>query len=208
MRVGGGIWSEITDGAFLVDAGYSDEVSVGDEVGSQYKTLTTANMPSHNHTFTGTSSSHTHTFSASSSHNHTFTGTSASHNHTFSGSSSTTSSSGSHTHAVYIHTSGSEATGYGLMPDSVSFGDRPMVYGDSMNTSSAGSHTHTVTASGTVGSTSITPSGTVGSTTVTMSGTAGSTPITPSGTISSTGNGTEFEITPKAIVVKRWRRVS
>lgn len=147
MRVGG-VWSEIIDGAFLVDAGYSDEVSVGDEVGSQYKTLTTSNMPSHNHTFTGTSATHTHT--------------------------------------TAIHLSGDEATGYGLEAGSVSFGDRCVVGGSTMSTSSSGSHTHTVTASGTVGSTSVAPSGTVGS----------------------TENGTEFEITPKAIVVKRWRRVS
>lgn len=65
----GGTWEQIKD-TFLLAAGST--YSAGATGGEATHKLTTAEMPSHTHTFTGTAASHTHTF----------TGTAASHSHT------------------------------------------------------------------------------------------------------------------------------
>lgn len=64
----GGSWEQIKD-TFLLAAGSSYEA--GATGGEATHKLTTAEMPSHTHAFTGTAASHTHTF----------TGTAASHSH-------------------------------------------------------------------------------------------------------------------------------
>ena len=69
ILVGDGTWEQLRNGEVLIDDGYSENpdngssviyASVGDRVGSQFHKLTTNEMPSHTHTFTGTASSHTH----------------------------------------------------------------------------------------------------------------------------------------------------
>lgn len=70
ILVGDGTWEQLRNGEVLIDDGYSENpdngssviyASVGDRVGSQFHKLTTNEMPSHTHTFTGIASSHRHT---------------------------------------------------------------------------------------------------------------------------------------------------
>lgn len=101
----GTTWEQIKD-KFLLCSG--DSYALGATGGDATHVLTSNEMPSHTHTFTGSEA----TTSSSGSHTHTFTGTSAttssngSHNHTFTGTSATTSSNGAHTHDF----TGSEVT--------------------------------------------------------------------------------------------------
>ena len=84
---------------FVVGAG--DSYSVDDTGGSNTVTLSTANLPSHTHSFSGSAShshtidNHTHSFSGSASHSHTINN----HTHSFSG-----SGSASHSHTINNHT--------------------------------------------------------------------------------------------------------
>lgn len=126
----GGTWEQLQD-RFLIGAGNDYSLNgIGGATSQSYTpagsvgshTLTTSEIPSHNHTFTGSavntgnqSQDHTHTgTSGGVSANHTHTGTSgnpsANHvhsgpNHTHSGPSHTHSGP-SHTHPVYIRTAG------------------------------------------------------------------------------------------------------
>ena len=82
ILVGDGTWEQLRNGEVLIDDGYSENpdngssviyASVGDRVGSQFHKLTTNEMPSHTHTFTGIASSHRHTFNGTAdSHAHGF----------------------------------------------------------------------------------------------------------------------------------------
>lgn len=87
----GGSWEQIKD-RFLLSAG--DSYKVGATGGEATHTLSTAEMPTHNHSYSGTtgdqSAGHTHGFSAT-------TGTvSSDHGH-----SGTTNNDGSHDHDIY-----------------------------------------------------------------------------------------------------------
>lgn len=111
VTFGGGTWKQITD-KFVLAAGrtYKAE-STG---GASTVTLTVANLPSHNHSYTPrgtvkstfTGSSHSHTFTPSGTVKSTFTGTSHSHTFTPAGSVSNTTATGNidiaglHTHLV------------------------------------------------------------------------------------------------------------
>ena len=111
----GGTWTRLKDRMLMASG---DTYAPNTTGGSATVTLTTSNLPSHNHTLT-TNGSHTHTASANTTgnHNHTVSGTIANagdHTHTWSGSSA---SAGGHTHTW----SGTSAN--------------------------AGKHTHTITAS-------------------------------------------------------------
>ena len=97
----GGTWQKI-QGKFLLGAGGG--YTLGTSGGNASVTLSTANMPSHNHTVTAASTgAHTHTLkaanvTAASAGGHTHTATNASngaHTHSVSGSAA---SNGSHTH--------------------------------------------------------------------------------------------------------------
>ena len=97
----GGTWQKI-QGQFLLGAGGG--YTLGTSGGNASVTLTTANMPSHNHTVTAANTgAHTHTLkaanvTAASAGGHTHTATNASngaHTHTVSGSAA---SNGGHTH--------------------------------------------------------------------------------------------------------------
>lgn len=132
----GGTWESFGAGRTLIGVGsngttnYSTASSTG---GNSKVTLTTTNIPSHNHTIT-----------AKGSVSSTYTGNNVS-----------TNSSGSHTHDLYIDTSGREARGYGIISGDTGFSGRAMIQAPSYvsYSSSAGSHTHTITPSGTVTST-------------------------------------------------------
>lgn len=125
----GGTWVRMKDRVLMASG---DTYAPNTTGGSATVTLTTSNLPSHNHSLT-TNGSHTHSASSSNAgnHNHTVSGTIANagdHTHTWSGSSA---SAGNHTHTF---------TG-----SSASAGNHSHTWTGS--SASAGSHTHTITAS-------------------------------------------------------------
>lgn len=130
----GGTWQAFAQGRTLVGVDGSSyttsEVTGGDAI----KSITTSNMAAH-------------------THNVSISGKVTS---TFKGSSTTTSSNGSHNHAMKFKISGEEKKGYALEYNGgQGFGGR-VITSTSMatsNSSSAGSHNHTVTPLGTISST-------------------------------------------------------
>lgn len=176
----GGTWEQLKD-RFLLGAG--DTYTEGDTGGSANHTLTTDEMPSHNHTFTGSAVT-----SGDISANHTHTGTSgnpsANHHH----------SGPSHNHAISTEVSvaGTPYGAYGSGTAS-SYGvhfAKPST--DSKGTGSTGDvsawHTHTTT---------------------TGNQSAGHThSVTAEGSIGNTGFGTAFSIMPPYQVVYMWKRTA
>lgn len=125
----GGTWVRMKDRMLMASG---DTYAPNTTGGSATVTLTTSNLPSHNHSLT-TNGNHTHSASSANAgnHNHTVSGTIANagdHTHTWSGSSA---SAGGHTHTF---------TG-----SSASAGNHTHTFTGS--SASAGSHTHTITAS-------------------------------------------------------------
>ena len=208
----GGTWVQVQDRMILAagstyTAGTLANPATG---GSATKTLVTANLPSHTHTFTtSTAGNHTHTVSGS-------TQSAGSHTHTVSG---TTGGAGSHSHTrgtmnitgrvgcfgeedtnypngAFYQTS-EKGTGHGGGVDYMVYMDASRnwsgqsstvsnhTHSFSATTSSSGSHTHTISI-------------TVGQ--------AGS--HTHTGTTNGTGNGTAFDIMPPYIVAYVWRRTA
>lgn len=118
---------------FIVGAG--NNYNVGATGGEATHKLTTSEMPSHNHTFSG--SSHTHTLSLSGLR---------------------TSTDGAHTHTVNAAERDRYSTPVENGGDTV-YGCKS---GSSAKTSSSGGHTHTISGSGSIGS--ATAGGSIGST--------------------------------------------
>ena len=218
---GGGTWVQVQDRMILAagstyTAGTLANPATG---GSATKTLVTANLPSHTHTFTtSTAGNHTHTVSGS-------TQSAGSHTHTVSG---TTGGSGNHSHTRgtmnitgYIDASsdnenlffadiisvggalsvsksgtkvggGSSDLGYARM-------DFNAANGWSGATSTVSNHTHTFSAT----------TSSNGSHTHTISITVGAAgKHTHTGTTNATGNGTAFDVMPPYIVAYVWRRTA
>ena len=221
----GGTWGQIKD-KFILAAG--DSYNNGDTGGSKTVTLTTANMPSHTHSFTPkgtvTVSSHSHTLN---SHTHSFTpsGTVSSHSHNFRNTSLTSSSgsslsvlefansgtgSSSYTYAAYSqYPSGTVYGSPSLLRDftisnytTASVTDRKyLVNGYPSNANVLGIANATPTFTGTAGTTGA-ASGSTGSATPTgtFTGTAGTT--------GSAGTGNAFSILPPYIVKYCWERTA
>ena len=126
----GGTWEQIKD-KFIYAAGtYSAGATGGASEGKV--TLTTANLPSHNHKLTNGTAK--------------FTGTSG-----------TTSSNGAHTHTSYYYRGNTKSGGFWATGDTVMYNP----YDAGSTTSSAGAHSHTFTPSGSIsGQTDSTGSGT------------------------------------------------
>lgn len=177
----GGTWEQLKD-RFLLGAG--DTYTAGDTGGSASHTLTTDEMPSHNHTFTGAAVT-----SSDISANHTHTGTSGnpSANHTHSGPSHS-HHSGQGYHGVRTDEKTEKCMSWELYS-----GD-----GNSPNTTSAAGtgatgnvsawHTHTTT---------------------TGNQSSGHThSVTAEGSIGNTGSGTAFSIMPPYTVVYMWKRTA
>lgn len=179
--------------------------TLGQLGGNNSVTLTTDNLPSHTHTFTG--KAHTHSFSATSGSSNANTSSAGAHTHSFS---DTSSSAGAHTHSVSLTTgSDSHTHNVGMDFDAAAGSSRWSLHQDgtsgagdttktssdshthkvSGNTGSAGAHTHTV--SGTTGSGGA-HTHTLNNHTHSVSGTTGS--ATQSGTIGNTGSGEAINI--------------
>ncbi len=128
----GTTWSAFGQGKMLVglDPNDADFNSTSDTGGSKTVTLTTNQIPSHNHSFSGSS------------------GSAGSHSHTYSG---TTSNHGGHTHGFTdytyqenpVHISGDSGYGSTGAGSGDTDYDNKAVRGVSNTTSSGGSHTHT-----------------------------------------------------------------
>ena len=149
---------------FIVGAGSTYEV--GNTGGEATHKLTTNEMPSHNHGFTGTSHSHTGSLSGATA------ASAGSHTHTMS-ENLTAASSGSHTHTINTAiVSGSKIVAHGngdtvinatnTDDETESGGVHTHSISGTITAASAGAHTHNVTGKVTVNST--TAGGTVGST--------------------------------------------
>lgn len=183
----GTTWEQLKD-RFLLGAG--DTYTAGDTGGSASHTLTTDEMPSHNHTFTGSAVT-----SGNISANHTHTGTSGnpSANHTHSGP--------SHSHKVGIDANGgnSYAAWAALLKNT---NDVYIQYN------------HATTKNG--GDTSVSGTGATGGvsswhthTTTTGNQSQGHThSVTASGSIGNTGSGASFSIMPPYTVVYMWKRTA
>lgn len=132
----GGTWESFGQGRTLIGVGSNGTTNYSTVLSTSGKSkiaLSTANIPSHNHTITakGTISS-------------TFTGRSVS-----------TSSGGSHSHTFQLKTCGQEVRGYGITTSDGGFRGRVIIQDKSKYSysNSTGSHTHTITPSGTITST-------------------------------------------------------
>lgn len=143
VTFGGGTWKQIKD-VFVWAKGDTDTVDATG--GAKTVTLTTDQIPSHNHTFTGTA------------HNHTFTGTA--HNHTFTGTAVTSgANSRGHTHSVTASGSVSVTTNPTFTGSEHSHTYKPVgriastSNGTDDKTASESSHTHGYTPSGKIAST-------------------------------------------------------
>lgn len=203
--------------------------TLGSNVGSETKTLSVNNLPSHNHTFTG--SSHTHSIPA---HSHGLN----SHTHTYSKSSTTSGSTTLTTNQIPAHTHGSKSlTGSFKIADQVTLntpGDKFNAgsgickrVGNSSNccyvatgiqngtyynqidinathehTSVGGGqgHTHSITLTST--NTGAASGNTANSSALTSGGT------TQGGTIGNTGKGTALSVVQNSKVCIRWHRIS
>lgn len=119
----GGIWESLEDRVLI---GASSSYVVGTTGGNISTVLTSANMPSHTHTFSNGSAA------SAGGHNHTF-------------SSGTASSAGSHTHNLSYPAENDENQGYPANGfNAVWATDRNAATGSGA-VSSSGSHTHSVT---------------------------------------------------------------
>ncbi len=176
----GGTWSRLKDTFLLVNGDVYAPNTTG---GSATKTITTSNMPSHNHSVSS-SGSHTHsaTTSSAGSHTHTrgtmnITGSITNNDNECWGSADVFTSSGALSMEVKSYADGSYngysgGGGYKITLDASK--------GWTGATSSAGSHTHTVSLSG-------------GSHTHTTNNTGGGTPL---------------NIMPPYTTVYAWRRTA
>ena len=184
---------------FIVGAGSTYKVK--DTGGEATHKLTTNEMPSHNHGFTGTSHSHTGSLSSATA------ASAGNHTHTMS-ENLTAASAGSHTHTISGGSSGGHIniqsgnndrntdeqslyTGHNNTIESGKYATRLNVYGSSggsSSISSSGAHTHSI--SGTITAAS------AGAHTHNVSGTVTVNSATAGGTVGSTGGGQAHENRP------------
>lgn len=217
----GGGWEQIKD-KFILSAG--DTYEAGNTGGASSVTLATANLPSHNHSFTGSagttgnqSADHSHSTSATGTvsawHTHSATtgNPSANHSHGQSGT-FTSTNSGSHTHKMKYNKTGKSGT------DSNRYNSSGTTWSDGSSMETTGGHTHSITLSGSTGTVSAwhTHSLTTGNPSAnhTHSVTTGGVSanhnhsFTPSGTVGNTGSGSSFSILPPYLSVYVWKRIS
>lgn len=186
----GGTWAVFGAGRSLVSVNSNDtDYNAAEKTGgAKTNTIAVGNLPSHTHSFSGTTTEN-------GAHTHTTSGTAASagaHTHTTSG---TAASAGAHTHNAWsrsVYAGGDTYSG-------VTFQNGASWQANAIQ--SAGAHTHTT--SGTAAS--------AGAHTHTTSGTAASAGAhthTFSGTTGATGSGTALDTRDPYITVYMWKRTA
>ena len=183
----GGTWIKDTDGQVLVAQDDGEFKTLNSDVGADKKTISISNLPAHNHTFTGTESTHSH-----------FT---YNHSHHFSGTTDKTTISGtmnikgnSESYATVVGATGSLSVSSG--PWSGTHNNLE-IRGSSANNNYDTvklSNTHTHSFSGTTDEDG-------------YSITSGES-ITPEGTIGNTGGGNAFNVIQNSKVCIRWHRTA
>lgn len=179
----GTTWEQLKD-KFLLGAG--DTYTAGDTGGNASHTLTTSEMPSHNHTFTGSA---VDTGNQSEGHTHTYTDYYAT---TTGGTAISVAQLASHSHTGTLWR---QESGYGqITPGSVTTANKANT-GTVDSNGSNNSHTH---------------SGANTSTTRTSNGISANHThsVTASGTVGNSGDGTAFSILPPYLAVYMWKRTA
>lgn len=181
--LGGGTWVQI-QGKYLLAS--SSSYTAGQSYGSMTKTLVTANIPNHTHSFTtGSAGSHSHTAGTGSAGNHSHTRGNMDITGTFGTGSSTPNLYRNDTSGAFYN-SGTNGNKYG---GSSTNNDRTskVTFQASRNwsgtTNTTGAHTHSVT--------------------VNSNGAH-----THTGTTNGTGSGTAINIMPESIAVNVWQRTA
>lgn len=197
---GGTEWTQI-EGKMLLRA--SESHAVNTTGGAETHKLSIAELPSHNHSFSGSGSSDTQ---GSHSHGVSISGTTGSNgNHTHGVAvSGTTASAGNHSHSFDRAAGATNAT-FRYASGSVSA--IALTTASRTGTASAGSHTHSFTGSGNASANGS------HSHSFSYSGNTGSNGghnhnITVSGTIGNTGSGNAFNIMPPYKTVYIWERTA
>lgn len=178
----GTTWEQLKD-KFLLGAG--DTYTAGDTGGNASHTLTTSEMPSHNHTFTGSA---VDTGNQSAGHTHEYTDYYAT---TTGGTAISVAQLASHSHNRVASKLGTMDWEYGPYDPKQSYRSD----GTTSNTGSGNTHTH----SGANTHTSRTSDGISANHTHS---------VTASGTIGNSGDGTAFSIMPPYLAVYMWKRTA
>lgn len=183
MLFNGTTWEQLKD-CFLLGVG--DTYTAGDTGGNASHTLTIAEMPSHNHTFTGSA---VDTGNQSADHTHTYTDYYAT---TTGGTAISVAQLASHTHSNVASKLGSADWEFG--PTSGA-NQAYRTNGTTSATGSGNSHTHR---------------GANTSTTRTSNGISANHThsVTASGTIGNSGDGIAFSIMPPYLAVYMWKRTA
>ena len=196
----GTTWTRIKDRMLL---GAGDTYTAGNTGGSATHTLTTAEMPSHSHTFTGSAAT---TGGISANHTHSGTTGNQSANHTHTGTSGNPNQNHTHGTKAHAHTYKVHSVGYYGGTDLRGPGTKTGTDGSTnAATGTTGTvsawHTHTTTfGNQSAGHThSLTTGGISANHTHSFTG---------KGTVGNNGSGTAFNIMPPYLAAYVWKRTA